>query len=177
MAGGQGFEPRLLGPEPSVLPLDDPPAVCLLLILHTRPVKVNGQRQTLRPHSRANACSAELEITPSRMIRIPSSTGSTTVEGFPPGVGPRSITRSAACRTSGAIIVTVSAAGYPARFALVAQIQPLQASARAFAAQRGGIRTPILPDLPEINRDTVRFGRNSTVRLPGQKASMRATIH
>ena len=24
-AGGQGFEPRYLGPEPSVLPLDDPP--------------------------------------------------------------------------------------------------------------------------------------------------------
>ncbi len=24
MAPGQGFEPRLLGPEPSVLPLDDP---------------------------------------------------------------------------------------------------------------------------------------------------------
>ncbi len=25
LAGGLGFEPRLLGPEPSVLPLDDPP--------------------------------------------------------------------------------------------------------------------------------------------------------
>ena len=27
MAGGLGFEPRLTGPEPVVLPLDDPP-VC-----------------------------------------------------------------------------------------------------------------------------------------------------
>lgn len=26
-AGGQGLEPRFLGPKPSVLPLDDPPAV------------------------------------------------------------------------------------------------------------------------------------------------------
>ena len=26
-AAGQGFEPRLLGPEPSVLPLDDPAAL------------------------------------------------------------------------------------------------------------------------------------------------------
>ena len=25
MAGGLGFEPRLAGPEPAVLPLDDPP--------------------------------------------------------------------------------------------------------------------------------------------------------
>jgi hypothetical protein len=25
MAGGQGFEPRFCGPEPHVLPLDDPP--------------------------------------------------------------------------------------------------------------------------------------------------------
>ena len=25
MAGGLGFEPRLMGPEPIVLPLDDPP--------------------------------------------------------------------------------------------------------------------------------------------------------
>ena len=27
MAGGLGFEPRLMGPEPIVLPLDDPPSV------------------------------------------------------------------------------------------------------------------------------------------------------
>ena len=26
MAGGRGFEPRLMGPEPIVLPLNDPPA-------------------------------------------------------------------------------------------------------------------------------------------------------
>ncbi len=25
LAGGQGLEPRFLGPKPSVLPLDDPP--------------------------------------------------------------------------------------------------------------------------------------------------------
>ena len=25
LAGGRGFEPRLTGPEPVVLPLDDPP--------------------------------------------------------------------------------------------------------------------------------------------------------
>ena len=26
LAGGRGFEPRLTGPEPAVLPLDDPPS-------------------------------------------------------------------------------------------------------------------------------------------------------
>ncbi|GEM_PF-1601023 len=31
MAGGLGFEPRLTGPEPVVLPLDDPPAGTLLI--------------------------------------------------------------------------------------------------------------------------------------------------
>ena len=29
LAGRPGFEPGLTGPEPVVLPLDDPPAVCL----------------------------------------------------------------------------------------------------------------------------------------------------
>ena len=28
LAGGLGFEPRLTGPEPVVLPLDDPPVSC-----------------------------------------------------------------------------------------------------------------------------------------------------
>ena len=28
MAGGPGFEPGLTGPEPVVLPLDDPPVMC-----------------------------------------------------------------------------------------------------------------------------------------------------
>jgi hypothetical protein len=29
MTGGQGFEPRSVGPEPTVLPLDDPPFCAL----------------------------------------------------------------------------------------------------------------------------------------------------
>ena len=32
LAGGPGFEPGLTGPEPVVLPLDDPPVCCDLLI-------------------------------------------------------------------------------------------------------------------------------------------------
>ena len=32
-AGGQGLEPRFLGPKPSVLPLDDPPLSCADQIL------------------------------------------------------------------------------------------------------------------------------------------------
>ena len=28
LAGGEGFEPSLTGPEPAVLPLNDPPALC-----------------------------------------------------------------------------------------------------------------------------------------------------
>jgi hypothetical protein len=30
MAGGRGFEPRLMGPEPIVLPLNDPPVSLFL---------------------------------------------------------------------------------------------------------------------------------------------------
>jgi hypothetical protein len=32
LAGGRGFEPRLTGPEPVVLPLDDPPTDAPILI-------------------------------------------------------------------------------------------------------------------------------------------------
>ena len=35
LAAGQGFEPRLLGPEPSVLPLDDPAIAASLTYLKT----------------------------------------------------------------------------------------------------------------------------------------------
>ena len=33
MAGGLGFEPRLMGSEPIVLPLDDPPSVVFLVFI------------------------------------------------------------------------------------------------------------------------------------------------
>ncbi len=33
LAGGRGFEPRLTGPEPVVLPLDDPPNQSMILAL------------------------------------------------------------------------------------------------------------------------------------------------
>ena len=33
MARGRGFEPQLLGPEPSVLPLDDPRMFCCATIV------------------------------------------------------------------------------------------------------------------------------------------------
>ena len=41
LAGGQGFEPWLPGPEPGVLPLDDPPAQQMKLVLWTNAVKAN----------------------------------------------------------------------------------------------------------------------------------------
>ncbi len=39
LAGGRGFEPRLTGPEPVVLPLDDPPTDSPILIAELRRVK------------------------------------------------------------------------------------------------------------------------------------------
>ncbi len=39
LAGGQGFEPWLPGPEPGVLPLDDPPAHGIKVVLWTNAVK------------------------------------------------------------------------------------------------------------------------------------------
>ena len=45
MAGGLGFEPRLTGPEPVVLPLDDPPAG-ILLIFWGNSEKCQGKRKS-----------------------------------------------------------------------------------------------------------------------------------
>lgn len=36
MAGGRGFEPRLTGPEPAVLPLYDPPSVKIDITIFTK---------------------------------------------------------------------------------------------------------------------------------------------
>ncbi len=40
MAGGLGFEPRLMGPEPIVLPLDDPPVEVFSIDKNLIPVKL-----------------------------------------------------------------------------------------------------------------------------------------
>jgi hypothetical protein len=59
LAGGRGFEPRLTGPEPVVLPLDDPPTgesilvprqTCVKTICDAGPVSLSEARthQALR---------------------------------------------------------------------------------------------------------------------------------
>ena len=42
MAGGQGLEPWLTGPEPAVLPLDDPPATSEYFAGFLKNVKLKG---------------------------------------------------------------------------------------------------------------------------------------
>jgi hypothetical protein len=54
LAGGGGFEPPLTGPEPVVLPLDDPPALKSALIIHpvTPECRACGTMNGRRPEPR-----------------------------------------------------------------------------------------------------------------------------
>ena len=48
MAGGPGFEPELTGPEPVVLPLDDPPAFCERI--HYKIIIKESRKMYCHPH-------------------------------------------------------------------------------------------------------------------------------
>lgn len=51
MAGGPGFEPELLGPEPRVLPLNYPPILCKLRPIILLKVLLYKKNETLKDFS------------------------------------------------------------------------------------------------------------------------------